>query len=147
MASIVDEDYHNRIWEQINNYNGNMNKMILDRLKEHTDMSDSQVDEFAYYIVAADYFKLPDHRGGAIEPGTKHYRADGTEYTIADVPYRHVVREAIKEIQKMPEDRRTEAYKKVVDHISGIKKTPDWEREPVSPNAEPATAFSTSKAV
>ncbi|THX16000.1 hypothetical protein D6D13_01870 [Aureobasidium pullulans] len=93
-----------------------------------------------------DYFKLPDHRGGAIEPGTKHYRADGTEYTIADVPYRHVVREAIKEVQKMPEDRRTEAYKKVVDHISGIKKTPDWEREPVNPNAEPATAFSTSKA-
>jgi hypothetical protein len=36
-------------------------------------------------MVASDYFKLPDHHGGAIVPGNKHYRSDGKEFTIADV--------------------------------------------------------------
>lgn len=114
-------------------------------LKKYTDMSDTEIDELAYFIVALDCFKLPDHRGGAIDLGNKHYRTDGTEHTLADVPYRHVLRDLEKRIKEQPEDRRTEMYKDVVAGTYGAKQNPDWGREAI--NAEPETPFSTSKAV
>jgi DNA segregation ATPase FtsK/SpoIIIE-like protein len=61
------------------------NDQIIARLKRYTDLSDIEVDEYAHFMVAPDYFKLPDHRGGAIVPGNKHYRSNGKEFTIADV--------------------------------------------------------------
>lgn len=128
-------------------YNLKINERLMANLKKYTDMSDTEVDEFAYFMVALDYFKLPDHRGGAIDPGNKHYRADGTEHTLADVPYRHVLKDLEKRIKEQPEDRRTELYKNFVAGTYGAKKNPDWEREAVNPNAEPKTPFSTSKAV
>jgi hypothetical protein len=124
-----------------------LNEGLIARMKEHTDMSDAEVDKFAYYMVAIDYFKQPDHCGGVIEPGTKHYRSDGTEHTLADVSWRHMLKEIENEIKKQPEDRRTEMYKNVVSPVYGAKKIPDWEREPVNPNAEPKTPFSTPKTV
>lgn len=54
-------------------YNERMNNLLIENMKKYTDMTDEEVDEFAYYLVAMDYFKLPDHRGGAVMPGTKHY--------------------------------------------------------------------------
>lgn len=33
---------------------------------KYTDISEQEVDGFAYYLVARDYFKLPDHCGGDI---------------------------------------------------------------------------------
>ncbi|KAG9833851.1 hypothetical protein KCU98_g11798, partial [Aureobasidium melanogenum] len=124
-----------------------MNDLLIENMKKYTDMSDEEVDEFAYYLVATDYLKLPDHRGGAIIPGTKHYRSDGAEHTLADVPHRVVVQEIENQIQKQPEDRRTEMYRKVVEGVQGAKKNPDWERPAINPNKDPATPFSASKAV
>jgi hypothetical protein len=98
-------------------------------------------------MVAADYFKLPDHRGGAIDPGTRHYRMNGKEHTIGDVPFKHILEQVEKRIKEMPADRRTEMFKQVMADVPGTTKNPDWEREAINPNAEPATAFSTSKAV
>ncbi|CAD0056106.1 unnamed protein product [Aureobasidium pullulans] len=109
-------------------------------------MSDAEVDEFGYFMVAADYFKLPDHRGGAIDPGTRHYRMNGKEHTIGDVPFKHILEQVEKRIKEMPADRRTEMFKQVMADVPGATKNPDWEREAINPNAEPATAFSTSKA-
>jgi hypothetical protein len=100
-------------------------------------MSDTEVDKFAYYMVALDYFKLPDHCGGAIIPGTKHYRSDSTEHTLADVPFKDVLKEIENEIKKQPEDRRAKMYRNVVAGTHGAKKNPDWEKEPVNPHAEP----------
>jgi hypothetical protein len=70
-----------------------INERLIANLKKYTDLSDTEIDEYAYFILASDYFKLPDHRGGAIEPGNKHYRSDGTEFTIAGVSYKHVLKE------------------------------------------------------
>jgi hypothetical protein len=87
------------------------------------------------------------HRGGVFEQGTKYYRSNGNQFTIADVSWRHVLKEVENLIKKQPEDRRTEMYKKVIAGTYGAKKHADWEREAVNPNAEPKTPFSTSKAV
>jgi hypothetical protein len=126
---------------------GRRNEQLITNMKKYTDMSDADVDEFAYFMVAADYFKQPDHRGGVVEQGTKHYRADGTEHTLADVPFKSVMKDLERRIKEQPEDRRTEMYKNVVAGIHGAKKNPDWEREAVNPNAEPKTPFSASRAV
>jgi len=141
-----------RLWEEAVYQNERrttqeLNEGLIERMKKYTDMSDIEVDEFAYYMVALDYFKQPDHCGGAILPGTRHYREDGTEHTLADVSWRHMLKEIEKEIKKQPEDRRTEMYKNVVSPVYGAKKIPDWDKAPVDPNAEPATPFSISKAV
>jgi hypothetical protein len=123
------------------------NDQIIARLKKFADLSDTEFDEYVYFMVASDYFKLPDHRGGAIEPGNRHYRSNGKEFTIADVPYKHVLKGVETLIKDQPEDRRTEMYERVVHGITGAKKNPNWTREVVNPNAEPKTPFSTSKAV
>lgn len=86
---------------------GMRNEQLIANMKKYTDMSDADVDEFAYFMVAADYFKQPDHRGGVVEQGTKHYRADGTEHTLADVPFKNVLRDLENRIKEQPEDRRT----------------------------------------
>jgi hypothetical protein len=65
-----------------------INERLIANLKKYTDLSDTEVDEYAYFMVASDYFKLPDHCGGAVIPGNKHYQSDGTEFTIADVSYK-----------------------------------------------------------
>ncbi|KAH0364785.1 hypothetical protein KCU65_g6543, partial [Aureobasidium melanogenum] len=127
-------------------YNQRMNDLMIGNMKKYTDMSVEEVDEFAYFLVAMDYFRLPDHRGGAIIPGSKHYRMDGTEHTLADVNHRIVVQEIENQIKKQPEDRRTEMYRKVIEGVKGAKKDPDWERPAIEPNKDPTTPFSTSKA-
>ncbi|THX51519.1 hypothetical protein D6D06_07325 [Aureobasidium pullulans] len=145
------------IWEQIKQlheerrerqatFHLKRNTHLLDNMKKYTDMSDAEVDEFGYFMVAADYFKLPDHRGGAIDPGTHHYRMNGKEHTIGDVPFKHILEQVEKRIKEMPADRRTGMFKQVMADVPGATKNPDWEREAINPNAEPATAFSTSKA-
>lgn len=58
-----------------------------------------------------------------------------------------MVREIEQQIAKQPEDRRTEMYKKVVENVYLVKKNPDWERPVINPNKDPATPFTTSKAV
>jgi hypothetical protein len=141
IPSIV---YHTTI---VMSSNLKINERLIANLKKYTDLSDTEVDEYAYFMVASDYFKLPDHRGGAVMPGNKHYRPDGTEFTIADVSYKHVLQGVESLIKDQPEDRRTEMYRNVVAGTNGAKKNPDWEREAVNPNAEPKTPFSASKAV
>lgn len=126
---------------------GKRNEQLIANMKKYTDMSDADVDEFAYFMVAADYFKQPNHRGGVVEQGTKHYRADGTELTLADVPFKNVLRDLENRIKEQPEDRRTEMYRNVVAGIHGAKKNPDWEREAINPSAEPKTPYSASRAV
>ncbi|KAH0340515.1 hypothetical protein KCU81_g6749, partial [Aureobasidium melanogenum] len=88
---------------------------MVENMKKYTNMSDEEIDEFVYYLVAMNYLRLPNHMGGAIMPGNKHYRMDGTEHTLADVDHRIVAQEIEKQIAKQPEDRRTEMYKKVVE--------------------------------
>ncbi|KAH0358010.1 hypothetical protein KCU83_g569, partial [Aureobasidium melanogenum] len=60
-------------------YNERMNDLLNENMKKYTAMSDKEVDESAHHLVVMDCFKLPDNRGDAIIPGTKHYRSDGTE--------------------------------------------------------------------
>ena len=114
-------------------HNLKTNERFMANLKKYTDMSDTEVDEFAYSMVALDYFKLPDHSGGAIVPGNKHYRADGTEHTLADVPYRHVLKDLENRIKEQPEDRRTEMCKNVVAGIYGRRRTLTGKERPSIP--------------
>ena len=57
---------------------GRRNEQLITNMKKYTDMSDADVDEFAYFMVAADYFKQPDHRGGVVEQGTNEQTALNT---------------------------------------------------------------------
>ncbi|KAH0289997.1 hypothetical protein M436DRAFT_79736 [Aureobasidium namibiae CBS 147.97] len=104
---------------------GKRNDQLIANMKKYTDMSDADVDELAYFMVAADYFKQPDHR---------------------DVPFKNVLRDLENQIKEQPADRRTEMYRNVVAGIHGARKNSDWEREAVNPNAEPKTPYSASKA-
>ncbi|KAI0450508.1 hypothetical protein F5B21DRAFT_428231 [Xylaria acuta] len=77
----------------------------------------------------------------------KRYKPDGSEFTLADVPLKSLVNTIEEHIQTyVPEHRRTEVYKKVVEGFHGIKQTPRWDRQLDNPRATPQTPFSESRA-
>jgi hypothetical protein len=78
----------------------------------------------------------------------KHYKADGSEYTLADVPLRSLIEAIEGHIHIfVPEHRRTEVYKAVVEGVHGIRQTPKWDRRVDNPRAKARTLCSESKAV
>lgn len=106
------------------------------------------MDLLKYFIVASDYFSRDDHRGGVVALGTRHYRSDGTEHTIERVPWKKLLRDIEKEIERrVPEDRRTDVFHKVMEGMPGRKKAPGWDRPVLNPHKKPQTPFSISRAV
>ncbi|KAL7621617.1 hypothetical protein AAE478_008943 [Parahypoxylon ruwenzoriense] len=120
---------------------------LLERLKTHGNLSDKTIEEVKYCLVASDYFCLDDHREGPIGYGQKHYRQDGSEHTLEDVPLKNIVENIGSWIEKdIPEDRRIDVFEKVMAGLPGRKKTPKWTRRAVNPHEKPSTPFSVSRA-
>ncbi|KAI1116812.1 hypothetical protein F5Y14DRAFT_405318 [Nemania sp. NC0429] len=131
----------------------NRQNEIYDRFKRHSGLSSDHVDLFRDCIVATEHENQWSGSDDSdiddedeLDLGVKRYKADGSEFTLADVPLRSLV-EAIEAHIKMyvGEHRRTEVYKLVVEGVHGIKQTPQWDRVD-NPRAKPQTPFSESRA-
>lgn len=121
---------------------------LIENLQTHAGMSSDDAELFKYHMTACDYFSRPDHRGGLIMRGQRHYRLDGTEHTFQHVPLRNIIKEAESWIERnVSQERRTEIYGMTMAGIPGHKKAPKWDKPIVNPHKEPRTAFSVSRAV
>lgn len=120
-------------------------------------MPTDHLELFREYIVAAEGYNqsidndmsdTSDSDEEDFNMEATYYKADGSEFTLSDMPFKSLASLIECHIQMyIPEPRRTEVYKKVVEGIHGIKKSPRWDRHEDNPRAEPRTAFSESKAV
>ncbi|KAJ8129007.1 hypothetical protein O1611_g4627 [Lasiodiplodia mahajangana] len=125
---------------------------LYDRFKQHSKLPSDHLELFRYCIVDFEYHnrKFENDESDSTDEDdfdiVQHYNADGSEYTLADVPLRSLVDAIEEHIQTyIPEHRRTEVYKKVVEGVHGIKQTPKWDRVD-NPRAKPQTPFSESRA-
>ncbi|KAI1120686.1 hypothetical protein F5Y10DRAFT_120335 [Nemania abortiva] len=127
---------------------------LYDRFKQYSGLSNKHLDFCRDVILAAEYrfidsdgdsdsYSVDDDR---LDIRVKHLKADGSEFTLADIPMKSLV-DAIEDHIQMyiPEYRRTEVYKKVVEGVHGIKQTPKWDRQADNPRAVPQTPFSESR--
>ncbi|KAI0118946.1 hypothetical protein GGR51DRAFT_498286 [Nemania sp. FL0031] len=126
---------------------------LYDRFKQHSGLPSDHLELFQYCIIDSDYHnrKFENDESDSTDEDeldiVQHYKADGSEYTLADVPLRSLV-DAIEDHIKtyIPEHRRTEVYKKAVEGVHGVKQTPKWDRQVDNPRAKPQTPFSESRA-
>ncbi|KAI1757670.1 hypothetical protein F4782DRAFT_546762 [Xylaria castorea] len=125
---------------------------LFDRFKLHSGLPDDHVELFRDVIIATQHYiqhlddgDTSDEEG--VDIGVTYLKDDGSEFTLADVPVRSLVNSIEEHIQVyVPEHRRTEVYKMVVEGIRGIKQTPRWDRQADNPRAMPQTPFSESRA-
>lgn len=116
---------------------------LMDRLQRHAGLSSATTQQLRDFIVAADYFSYPNHCGGLLAPGHRHYFADGSEHTFDDVPLAKIVKAVTEHIEKHTDgNRRTDIYHQVLAGVPGHKLMPDWDRPAVNPNEQPLTPFS-----
>ncbi|KAI0186024.1 hypothetical protein EV127DRAFT_439915 [Xylaria flabelliformis] len=125
----------------------NYKDIVIARLRDHSGLPKKEIETIKWFMIAAHYFRQPDHLGGAMIPGTVFYRRDGTAYTFEDVPLKSVLESIDSAIKsKVASDRRSEVWYKVFQGIPGAKKMPDWEKPIDNPRADPDTEFSVSRA-
>lgn len=121
---------------------------LIARLQEHGGIEEVDIQLGIDFLVMADYFTRNDHIGDLATPGEEHYRKNGQEHTLEDVPWKKVLEHVEKQIgRQVPEDRRTEVFNRVMAGMPSRKRFPDWEKPVVPPNENPSTRFSVSKAV
>ncbi|KAI1365500.1 hypothetical protein F5Y08DRAFT_174448 [Xylaria arbuscula] len=143
--------------------NNRQNK-LWDRFKQHSGLPDEHLESFCKSLVAAEGYiqgmnndmNDSDSDSSSEEDNSDensdyleatYYNADGSEFTLSEVPFRSLATEIEFHIQiNIPEPRRTEVYKNVFEGFHGIRKTPRWDGQGDSPRAEPRTAFSESRA-
>ncbi|KAI1308111.1 hypothetical protein F5Y03DRAFT_393715 [Xylaria venustula] len=124
---------------------------LYDRFKRYSGLPDNHLETFRHYILASERDNLSTDGDTSDEEeldlGATYYKTDGSEFTLADVPRRSLVKAIEEHVQiYIAEDRRTEVYEKVVEGIRGIKKVPRWDCQEDNPRAKPQTAFSESRA-
>ncbi|KAI0096105.1 hypothetical protein GGR51DRAFT_567489 [Nemania sp. FL0031] len=116
--------------------------ILAERLGHALNITPKEVERFKYLCTAASYFRLPDHEGGIMMPGRKHYRR-GVEYTFDDVPLKAILDAAESRIESTAEpDDRTRLFEEVMRGLPGRKSKPKWYKPIVNPNAEPTTPYS-----
>ncbi|KAI1109769.1 hypothetical protein F5Y14DRAFT_392359 [Nemania sp. NC0429] len=117
-------------------------RILAERLGSALNLKPGKVEEFKYFCTAASYFRLPDHEGGIVMPGSKHFRR-GKEFTYNDVPWKAILEAAESRIEGMADvDDRTRVFEEVMRGMPGRKNIPEWAKPPVNPNAKPKTPYS-----
>ncbi|KAI1754460.1 hypothetical protein F4782DRAFT_492585 [Xylaria castorea] len=117
-------------------------RILAERLGSALNLTPEKVEKFRYFCTAAGYFRLHDHEGGVMMPGTKHYRR-GREFTYNDVPWKVILEAAESTIKSTADaDDRTRVFEEVMKGLPGRKSTPEWAKPPVNPNAKPTTSYS-----
>ncbi|KAM7192992.1 hypothetical protein V8F33_008040 [Rhypophila sp. PSN 637] len=117
---------------------------IITRLQKHAGEYFTDLPELKGFILCAHYFSLPNHRGGVAEPAKQFVTQNGGVITFNKVPVYTFVDAIEREIEKrIPSDRRTEIYHKVLKGMPGYKAVPDWDApSKESMYTEPLTPFS-----
>ncbi|KAI0472285.1 hypothetical protein F4859DRAFT_483665 [Xylaria cf. heliscus] len=117
-------------------------RILAERLGSALNLTPQKVKEFRYFCTVTGYFRLPDHEGGVVVPGTKYYRR-GKEYTYNDVPWKVILENAESNIKRTADaDDRTRVFEEVMRGLPSHKSIPEWARPPVNPNAKPTTPYS-----
>ncbi|KAJ2987231.1 hypothetical protein NUW58_g4619 [Xylaria curta] len=117
-------------------------RILAERLGSALNLTPEKVEEFKYLCTAAGYFRLHDHEGGVMMPGTKHYRRS-REFTYNDVPWKAILEAAESTIKRTADDDdRTGVFEEVMRGLPGRKSTPEWAKPSVNPNAKPMTFYS-----
>ncbi|KAJ8131963.1 hypothetical protein O1611_g1658 [Lasiodiplodia mahajangana] len=122
-------------------------RILAERLGDALNLAPKEVEEFKYFCTAGSYFRLRNHEGGIVMPGTKHYRrgkkGKREEYTFSDVPWKAILDAAESRIERMAgADDRTRLFEEVMRGLPGRKSTPRWDKSPANPNAKPTTPYS-----
>ncbi|KAM7213729.1 hypothetical protein V8F06_010863 [Rhypophila decipiens] len=117
---------------------------IITRLQKHAGKWFTDLPELKGSILCAHYFSLPNHSGGVAEPAERFVTQNGGVITFNEVPVYKFVNAIEREIGKrIPNDRRTEIYHKVLKGAPGYKEVPGWDSpSKESIYAEPLTPFS-----
>ncbi|KAI1362406.1 hypothetical protein F5Y08DRAFT_312039 [Xylaria arbuscula] len=116
--------------------------ILTERLGNALNLAPRDVEMFKYICTAVSYFKLPDHEGGYMMPGARHYRR-GEEYTFNDVPWEAVLDSAESKIERTADlGERTRIFGDVMRGLPLCKSSPRWDRPPVNPNGKPTTPYS-----
>jgi len=116
--------------------------ILTERLGNALNLPPNEVEKFKYICTAASYFRLPDHEGGLVMPGTKHYRR-GKEYTFDDVPWKAILDSAESEIERRADtSERTRIFREVMRGLPRCKSNPRWDKLPANPNEKPTTSYS-----
>ncbi|RYC61958.1 hypothetical protein CHU98_g4239 [Xylaria longipes] len=130
---------------------------LYGRFQQYSRLPGDQLELFRDVIIACEHYNQridndsfsssDSSDSDELDCGAKCFKHDGSEFTLADVPLKSLVNAVEEHIQAyVPEHRRTEVYKKVVEGVHGIKQTPKWDRQLDNPRATPRTPFSESKA-
>ncbi|KAK0708702.1 hypothetical protein B0H67DRAFT_648731 [Lasiosphaeris hirsuta] len=117
---------------------------LISRLEEHAGEWITYMTLHKTTMVASYYFSLPNSRGGAVDPHARYYTTDGDEVTFDDVPLAKIAKDVESMIKrKVPADRRTEIYHKVLTGMPGYQEIPEWDmKSTASIYTEPLTPFS-----
>ncbi|KAI0970063.1 hypothetical protein F4678DRAFT_462864 [Xylaria arbuscula] len=124
---------------------------LYDRFKQYSGLPHDHLELFFDCIVATECSNLSTDSDTSdeeeLDTGVTYYKPDGSEFTLADVPLRSLVKAIEGHIQIfIAEHRRTEVYDRVVEGYHGIKKVPRWDCQEDNPRAKPQTTFSESRA-
>ncbi|KAI1742428.1 hypothetical protein F4680DRAFT_463898 [Xylaria scruposa] len=132
---------------------------LFDHFKLHSRLPDDHVKLFRDVIIANEHYNQhiddDDDTSGdddeddedGFDIGATRYKADGSKFTLADVPVRSLINAIEEHIQiYVPEHRRTQVYKKVVEGVPNVKQTPRWDCQADNPRAIPQTPFSKTRA-
>ncbi|KAK3360554.1 hypothetical protein B0T25DRAFT_535891 [Lasiosphaeria hispida] len=118
--------------------------LLMSRLEEHAGEWITDITVYKSMMVASYYFSLPNNRGGVVDPHTRYYTTDGDQVTFNDVPLAKIAKDVETTINaKVPADRRTEIYHKVLAGMPGHRQIPEWDtKRTASIYATPLTPFS-----
>ncbi|KAI0199102.1 hypothetical protein F4808DRAFT_220418 [Astrocystis sublimbata] len=146
MASKTSASRQNQLWDRFQHHSGLPEQhialfrdVVIDcehewqTLQENSEGIDSEFEE--------------DSDAEERRVRAPHFKPDGSEFTLADVPFKSLVDAVEEHIQMfIPEHSRTEVYEDIFKGIHGVKKFPRWDRQLDNPRATPQTSFSESRA-
>ncbi|KAH9905386.1 hypothetical protein F4778DRAFT_779726 [Xylariomycetidae sp. FL2044] len=120
---------------------------LLGRLQKHGKFSDEEIESFKYLVIATDYFSRDDHTGGALIPGSKHYRQDGKEHTLEDVSITKFLEEIeSKVMSEVAHNRRTKILDKVMQGFRDPEPPVEEDPSVIHGHDTPVTPYSETRA-